>query len=72
MYNWSVDERQFKKNYPKKYKIWRLEQQINYGQAGEKISQRMVKKHWSQIEENLDPSYREFLIYLLWPEKKAY
>lgn len=65
MYNWSVDEQQFKKEDPEGYKIWCLEQMINYGTPGEKISQRTLKKYWPKIERRLDPSYREFLIYLL-------
>ena len=31
MYNWSVDEKNFKKEDPQGYKIWKLEQLINYG-----------------------------------------
>lgn len=70
MYNWSVDEKQFKKRDPEGYKIWKLEQSINYGEAGEKLSERLVRKHWEKIKDNLDPLYREFLELLLWPKKK--
>lgn len=44
MYNWSTDEKQLKKADPERYKIWRLEQMINYGLGNEKIDERMVKK----------------------------
>jgi hypothetical protein len=70
MYNWSVDEKAFKKADPEGYKIWRLEQMINYGQAGEKLSEKLVRKYWEKIKNNLDPDYREFLEFLLWPKKK--
>jgi hypothetical protein len=69
MYNWSIDEKQFKKADPEGYKIWRLEQTINYGMAGEKISEQAVRKHWKKIKNNLDPFYQEFLELLLWPQK---
>lgn len=44
MYNWSTDEKQLKKADAERYKIWRLEQMINYGLGNEKIDERMVKK----------------------------
>ena len=63
MYNWSVDEAQMKKADPKGYEIWRLEQMINYGEPGEKINERKVRKHWNQL--NLDPSKKQYLEFLL-------
>lgn len=71
MYNWSVDEKQFKKNYPKEYELWRVEQLVNFGQGDEKISKKLLLKHWTKIKDNLDPSYRRFLEFLLWPKKKV-
>lgn len=68
MYNWSVDEKQFKKKDPKGYKIWRLEQCINYGLNDEKISERTVRKFWKKLF--LDPETKKFLEFLLWPKKK--
>ena len=44
MYNWSVDEKLFKKEDPEGYKIWRIEQLINYGLDGEKLDEKIVKK----------------------------
>jgi hypothetical protein len=70
MYNWSVDEKKFKKEDPAGYKIWKLEQMINYGEAGEKLNEKLVRKNWEKIKNNLDPLYREFLEFLLWPKKK--
>ena len=71
MYNWSVDVKKFKKADPEGYKIWRLERMINYGEAGEKISEKLVRKYWRKIKRKIDPSYREFLELLLWPKKKT-
>lgn len=70
MYNWSVDEKRFRKEDPGGYKIWRLVQTINYGKPGEKISERLVKKYWERIKDHLDPLYREYLEFLLWTKKK--
>lgn len=70
MYNWSVDEEKFKAEDPKGYKIWKLEQQINFGEPGEKISEKLIRKYWGKIKDRIDPLYREFLEFLLWPKKK--
>lgn len=69
MHNWSVDEKAFKKADPEGYKIWRLQQLINYGLDGEKLSRKEVKKYWSKLY--LDPATREYLEFLLWPKKKS-
>lgn len=70
MYNWSVDEKRFKKEDPEGYKIWRLEQMIHYGEPGEKLDEKLLKKYWHKIKDRLDPQYRAFLEFLLWPKKK--
>jgi len=70
MHNWSVDEKLFKKLDPQGYKIWRIQQLINYGLDGEKLSRREVKKHWSKLY--LDPDTKKYLEFLLWPKKKKY
>ncbi|MBI2443659.1 MAG: hypothetical protein HYV42_00235 [Candidatus Magasanikbacteria bacterium] len=70
MYNWSVDEKQFKRADPKGYQIWRLEQLINYGSAGEKLNEREVRTYWPQLQNRIDPRYRAYLEFLLWPRKK--
>lgn len=69
MYNWSVDEKQMKKTDPKGYELWRLEQAINYGQVGEKLSKQLVKKHWVKIKHRINPAYRNYLEMLLWRTK---
>lgn len=70
MYNWSIDEKRFKKEDPKGYKIWKLVQTINYSEPGEKLSERLVRKYWSKIKDRIDADYREYLEFLLWPKKK--
>jgi len=67
MYNWSVDEKQFKKEDPEGYKIWRLEQLINFGLGKEKIDKKELKKYWKRLY--LDPDKKRFLTFLLWPQK---
>ena len=69
MYNWSVDEKKFKKENPEGYKIWKLEQMINFGLAGEKISENLVRKYWKKLF--LDPESKKFLKFLLWSKKKS-
>lgn len=67
MYNWSVDEEKFKKADPKSYKIWRLEQMINYGLGEDKLNERQVRKHWARLF--MDAPTRKYLEFLLWPKR---
>ena len=69
MKNWSVDEKELKKD-KKAYIVWRLEQLINYGLEGEKLDKRLVKKYWNKI--NIDPAAREYFSFLLWPKKHTF
>jgi len=66
MYNWSVDEKKFKKEHPEEYRLWRLTQLINYGLDGEKLDREEVKKAWPKIKNNLDPYKKRAMEYLLW------
>jgi len=66
MYNWSVDEKKFKRENPREYKIWRMEQLINYGLDGEKLEPREIKKNWSQLADKLDPYKKRLIEFLLW------
>jgi len=66
MYNWSVDEKKFKKENPKAYKLWRLTQLINYGLDGEKLDKKEVKQAWETIKDRLDPYKKRAIEYLLW------
>jgi hypothetical protein len=69
-YNWSVDEKRFKKEDPEAYKIWRIEQMINYGLAGEKLDEKKVKKYWKKLF--MDEPTRKFLELLLWEKKPKF
>lgn len=62
MYNWSTDVQQLKKK-PEQYAVWKLEQLINFGLDGEKISRKDLKRHWDQLV--IDPSRKKFLELLL-------
>ncbi|MBI4050402.1 MAG: hypothetical protein HY396_00280 [Candidatus Doudnabacteria bacterium] len=68
MYNWSVDEKKFKKEDPEGYRIWRLEQMINYGLGEDKLDEGSVRRYWNKLF--MDDPTREYLKFLLWPRKK--
>ncbi|HAZ28245.1 MAG TPA: hypothetical protein DCY48_00500 [Candidatus Magasanikbacteria bacterium] len=63
MYNWSTDVGELKKD-PKKYTIWKLEQMVNFGLNGEKLSKVDLKKNWDLLA--LDPKKKQYLRFLLW------
>lgn len=68
MYNWSVDEKAVKKANPETYQIWRLEQLINYGLDGERLSADMVRRYFDRIY--IDIPTRRYLKFLLWPKNR--
>lgn len=68
MYNWSVDEVKFKKADPEGYKIWRLQQLINYGLGGEKIKADELRRYWNKLF--IDEPTRRYLEFLLWPKRQ--
>ena len=67
MYNWSVDEKQFKREDPEGYQIWRLEQMINWGLGNEKLSESLLRKYWKKIF--MDDITKKYLRFLLWQKK---
>jgi len=70
MRNWSVDTSRLKKN-PKKYSIWKLEQQLNFGLAkNEKINKKTLKKYLPVL--NIDSDTRNFIEYILYGKKPSY
>lgn len=71
MYNWSTDEKKFKKKDPQGYKLWRLTQLINYGLDGEKLDRKEVIRAWPKIKDRLDPNFKNYLEFLLWPPKQS-
>lgn len=62
MHNWSVDIKKLSK-YLEKYKIWKLEQLINFGLDGQKLKTQDLKKYFNQL--NIDPMYKRYLRFLL-------
>ncbi len=69
MLNWNIDEKKFKKLYPKAYNLWRLVQLINYGLDGEKLDKQEVKLAWPHIKDRLDPDKQKVLEFFLWHKK---
>lgn len=67
MYNWSVDEESMKK-FPKKYKLWRLEQMISYGLDGDKLDKNEIIANWSYLKNRIEPQRLKFIKYLIWPK----
>lgn len=65
MYNWSTDTTRLKKH-PAQYEHFVLEQQINFGLRDEKLSLKLLKKHWQTLD--IDPHKRAFLKKLIWPQ----
>lgn len=66
MINWSTDEKKFKKENLKEYRLWRLTQLINYGLDGEKLDRKEVTKVWPKIKDRLDPYKKRAIEYLIW------
>ena len=62
MYNWNTDTSQLKKN-PERYKIWRLEQLINFGLNGEKINKKELIRYFPQLK--LDKFRKNFIKLLI-------
>ena len=65
MYNWNTNTSRLKAD-PFAYEKWRLEQVINFGLGGEKISRKLIKKHFSSLD--IDQKKKDFFKMLLWPE----
>ena len=62
MYNWSTDTKKLKLNKDQLTK-WQLEQAINYGLNGQKLSARVLKKYLSKLD--VDTKRKKFLQLLL-------
>lgn len=62
MKNWTVDINVLTK-YPNQYKIWRLEQMINYGLDGQKIPRQLLIENLDKI--SIDPQKKKYLKFLL-------
>ncbi|GEM_PF-998895 len=62
MYNWSTDTNSF--TTPEGKERFVLEQRINFGLRGSKLSVPQLLKFWNQLE--IDPARRAFLSLLLY------
>lgn len=62
MYNWSTDTRELKK-YPEKYKVWELEQLINFGLGTQKLRKSELQKYLPKLR--IDKDKRKYLKFLL-------
>lgn len=66
MKNWSTNIQHLKK-YPEKYRIWKLEQLINFGLSGKKIKEKEIKKYFGKL--HIDPGKRKFLKFIINEDK---
>lgn len=65
MYNWSSREQRNEKILNSdEYRIWKLEQTINFGLNGKKLEKKELKRYWQHL--NLDTHKKHFLSLLLW------
>jgi len=64
MYNWSVDTKNLKKNQAK-YQTFILEQGINFGLNGKRLSLGNLKKYWPILD--IDTHKKAFLQKIVWP-----
>lgn len=62
MYSWSTDEEELK-NDPDYYQQWKLEQLINFGLGGKKLSEALLKRYWGKLQ--IDPLRKRFLSILV-------
>lgn len=72
MYNWSTDEKKFKKADPEGYRLWRLKQLINYGLAGEKLSKKEIKKYWPKLKEAISSEEKRLIEFFLWGKQYSH
>ena len=58
MYNWSTDIKRLKKN-SEEFKIWKLEQLINFGLDKDKPNEKDLKKYLNKL--NIDPGKKALI-----------
>jgi len=66
IYNWNTDTTELRKD-KKSYDIWELEQKINYGLRGGKISRNKLMKYLHELK--LEASMKRYFLFLLWPKR---
>ena len=62
--HWSVDTDALRARDPEAYARWSIEQRINFGLGGERISRSELERLWNVLE--LDADRRRYLQFLLW------
>lgn len=62
MYNWNTNTAELKKK-PEEFRIWRLEQSINFGLNGKKLSKKELKETFRKLK--LDPHRGKFIQLIL-------
>ena len=67
MRNWSCDLKGLGKRSKKALRQFILEQKINYGLGGNRLSKKQLLALWNEL--NIDPLRKRFLAFLLWPKK---
>ncbi len=65
MYNWNIDTTKLKKN-PDEYAKFILEQRINFGLNGKKLSLKNLKKYWNELD--IDLAKKNYLQKIIWPQ----
>lgn len=63
MYNWSTDTTRLSKNKAKS-DIYFLEQAINFGLNGNKLSLKSLVKYWDILK--IDPDKKNYLSKIIW------
>jgi len=63
MWHWSVDTKKFKQNHPEEYDRWELEQIINNGLRGRKLTKQLLRKYLPVLD--IDPAKRNYLEYVI-------
>lgn len=69
IWHWSVDVKKFKKENPKGYRLWELEQIINFGLGKKKLSKKEVKKQWPKLKKRIDPEGKRLIEFFLWRKR---
>jgi len=72
MYSWTVDEKKLRHGNPQKYQVWKQVQLINYGLGDEKLDREVVKSHWSDIKDQVDPLKASVIEYWLWDKLPSF
>lgn len=63
MYNWAVNIKELKKN-KEQYRLWKLEQMINFGLGNGKLKRKDIIKYWPRLD--IDPAKKKYLSFILW------